>query len=81
MSLLNTKFFCAEASLSSTKHSNIWGKDLDAYVRRFYKRDLDYCVPNVEEVVVDVYLHSMMEEYRILWKIFLSIFFQVDGSS
>lgn len=41
---------------------------LDAYVRRFHEKALDYCDPIAEEVFVDVCLYGMLEEYKILFE-------------
>lgn len=38
---------------------------MDAYVRRFHQRALDYCDLLVEEVLVYVGLYGMLEKYRI----------------
>lgn len=77
MSLFNTKFCYAEAKLSLAKHP---GEDLDTYVRRFHERALVYYDLVTEEVVVDVHLHDMLEQYRDFLEDFVfSVFFQVGG--
>lgn len=38
---------------------------MDAYVKRFYEKVLDCYDLVAEHVLVDVYLHSMIENYRI----------------
>lgn len=40
-------------------------EDLDAYVRRFNGRALDYCDPMAKDVLVDDSLHGMMEGYCV----------------
>lgn len=41
------------------------GEDLDMYVRRLHERALDYYDLVAGEVLVEVCLHSMMEEYSL----------------
>lgn len=38
---------------------------LDAYVKRFYEKELDFYDPAVEDVLVDVSLHGMIKDYKI----------------
>lgn len=40
-------------------------KDQDAYLRRSHENAWNCCYPMTEEVLVDVCLHDMMEEYRV----------------
>lgn len=59
----NTKFFFAEAKytlteLGRTRHYA--GEDLDLYVKRFHDKPLDLVD---EEVLVNVCLHEMNDEY------------------
>lgn len=67
MFLFNTKFFCCEAKffLVNLGMTNQYpGEDLDVYVKKFYQRTMDCSDPVVEEVLVDVCLHGMLEGYR-----------------
>lgn len=51
-------------------------------MRSFHKKALHYCGLVDKEVIVNVYLHGMAEEYIILWEsLSFLCFFQVDGSS
>lgn len=40
-------------------------KDLDLYVKKFYEEELDCCDPVDEEVLVNVCLHGMVDEYPV----------------
>lgn len=42
-----------------------YGEDLDVYMRRFHEKALDCCNIVDEEVLVNVCVHSMREEYNI----------------
>lgn len=68
MSLFNTKFSHAQIKFSLTeldqRHQHP-EEDPDAYMRRFPERVLDCCDLVNEEVLVDVCLHVMKEEYLI----------------
>lgn len=65
MPLFNTKFFCTETKFffveldGTQKYPR---QDLDAYVRRFNAKALDYCDQMVDEVLVDVCLNGTTEE-------------------
>lgn len=67
--LFNAKFFHAEANFTLAKrgptrqHSN---EDLDVYVRKFRENALYYCDLVSEEMLINVCLHVMIEEYRVL---------------
>lgn len=45
-------------------------RGLDLYVKRFHEKRLDCCNQIDEEVIVDLYLHDMNEEYRVFHKNF-----------
>lgn len=51
--------------LSSMGCNNTKKKDPNAYIKRFHERSLNYYDPLVDEVLVDVCLHGMLEEYTI----------------
>lgn len=64
----NTKFFFTEAkyTLAELGRSRQYAaKDLDLYVKRFHDRALDCVDPVDEEVLVNVCLHGMNDEYRV----------------
>lgn len=66
--VVNIKFFCLEAkfSLVELRRSGQYpGKDLNLYVRRFNGKALYYCDPVDEETLVNVFLHSMVDEYNV----------------
>lgn len=59
MSLFNTKFFWLEAKFTLAKLGQTCqypGEELDAYIRRFYEKAMDYYDPMSGDVVVDVCL-------------------------
>lgn len=63
-SFINTIFFYAKANFTLAKLRRMrqypW-EDLDVYVKRFHKMALHCCDSMVEEVLIDVCLHGMME--------------------
>lgn len=64
----NTKFFFAEAryTLAELGRTRQYpGKDLDLYVKRFHDKTLDCVDPVDEEVLVNVCLHGMNNEYEV----------------
>lgn len=67
-------------SLTQSRRQRLEG-DLDMYVKRFHEKALDYYDPVAKEVLVNVCLHGVFEEYRIfLENLSFSYFFQVNGS-
>lgn len=67
MYLFNTKFFCTEAKFSIVELERMRqhpGQDMDIYMRRFHERAIDCCDPAAEEILVDICLRGMMEEYH-----------------
>lgn len=52
---------------------------MDLYVKRFHERVMDSCDPINEEVLVNVFLHCMVEEYHTFLRIVFSILFKSDG--
>lgn len=65
--LFNTKFFQAEATFTFVKLDKTHKypmEDLDMYVKKFQEKALDCCDP-LEEVLINVCLHDIMEEYTI----------------
>lgn len=64
----NTKFFFAEAKYTLAEWGRTRqyaGEDLDLYVKRFHDKALDCIDPVEEEILVDVCLHGMNDEYRV----------------
>lgn len=62
----NTKFFFTEAKytlaeLGRSRHYA--GEDLDLYVKRFHDKALDYVDPVEKEILGNVCLHGMNDEY------------------
>lgn len=47
------------------ENSPIPSEDLDAYVKRFHERALACCFSMAKNVLVDVYLCAILEEYRV----------------
>lgn len=41
------------------------GEDLDLYVKRFHKKMLDYVDSVYEEVLFNVHLYDMNDEYKV----------------
>lgn len=67
VSTFNTKF-CAEAkyALAELGRTRQYpGKDLDLYVKRFHKISLDCYDPVNKEVLLNICLHDMNDEYRV----------------
>lgn len=83
VSLFNTKFFCVEANFTLAELGRMYQyprEDLDAYVKKFYENALDFCDLVADDVLVDVCLHDMIEEYIVyLENLSFSSFFQVNG--
>lgn len=50
-------------------------EDLDAYVRRFHRRALDWSDPVAEQVLVDVCFHRLLKHIAFSWRICLSHLF------
>lgn len=68
ISLLNTKFFCAETEFTLAKLGTMrqyLREDLDAYVKMLHETNLDCCNLVAEDVLVDVCLYGLIEDYRI----------------
>lgn len=73
VSTFNTKFFFtkAEYTLADLRRTRQYkivnnpGKDLDLNVKRFHEKTLDCVDPVNEEVLVNVCLHGMNDEYRV----------------
>lgn len=60
-SIVEAKFTLAELGL--TRH--YLGENLDVCVRRLHEKDMDCCDPMEKEVLLNMCLHGMAEEYRI----------------
>lgn len=74
VSLLNTKLFCAEAKVTLAEFGRTrqyLGEDLYSYVLKFKGKALDCCHLVAKDVLVDVCLYGMIEEYSIYKKICL----------
>lgn len=68
VSAFNTKFFFPEAkyTLAELGHTRQYaGEDFDLYVKRFHDKALDYVDLVDEEVLVNMCLHGMNDEYRV----------------
>lgn len=67
VSTFNTKFFYAEAKFTSAElgQTRHYADDLDLYVRWFHEKGARLCDPVDEEVLVNVYLHVMVNEYLV----------------
>lgn len=66
MPTFKTKFFYAEAKFSLTELCQTrqhLGNDLDAYVRRFHEKAMDRCDSVAEEVLSNIWFHSMVNKY------------------
>lgn len=64
---VNSKFFYAEVRFTVTELSRnrqYSDEDLDVYVSRFHKKALNCCGSVNVEMVVNVCLHGITEEYR-----------------
>lgn len=64
----NIKFFLAEAKYTLTelgRTRQYLGEDLNLYVKKFHDKALDCVDPVDEEVLVNVGLHGMKNEYRV----------------
>lgn len=69
VSAFNNKFFCAEAKYTLTELGSTRqypGEDHDLYIKRFHEKILDCRDLIDEEVLVNVFLHDMDNEYQIL---------------
>lgn len=65
--MFDTKFFCIEAKFTFAglgRTRKYLREDVNAYMKRFHERALDYCDPVVEDVLVDACLHGITEEYH-----------------
>lgn len=65
---INAKFFYAEPKYTLAELARMRqypGDDLDLYFKRFRGKELDCSDPVDEQVLVNVYLHSMDNEYRV----------------
>lgn len=64
----NTKFFFAEAKYTLAelgRTTQYASEDLDLNVKRFHDKALDYVDPVEEEILVNVCLHDMNDEYQV----------------
>lgn len=64
ISLFNTKFFCAEVKFTLAELGRMFHypmEDSNAYVKRFHEKKMDYYDSVIEDVLVDVCLHQMIE--------------------
>lgn len=52
------------------------GVDLDVYVKRFNEKALDGYDPVAKDVLVDIFLHKMIEDYQIYPETCLSLLYQ-----
>lgn len=67
----DTKFFFAKPKYTLSKLGQTRqyaGEDLDLYVKRFHDKALDCIDPVDEEVLVNVCLYDMKDEYRVFLK-------------
>lgn len=48
-------------------------ENLDTYLKRFHEKALDCCNPVAKDVLVDVCLNGLVEDYRYTWRIWLSL--------
>lgn len=72
VSLLKQKFFSIGAELRRMRwHPR---ENQDIYVRRFHENALDCYDQVAKQMLVDIHLHSMMEEYWIFRRICFSVF-------
>lgn len=55
------------------------GRNPDAYIKRFYEKAFDCCIPVNEDILVDVCLHGMIEDKHTYLEYVTFFFFQVDG--
>lgn len=84
MSLFNTKFFRREAKFSLTeldRTKQYPEGDLDLYVKSFHERAIDCRDLVDEEVLINICLYGMLEEYRIFLENLSFLFYKNDGSS
>lgn len=58
-------YFTLFVWLNLAKHGQYLGEDLEAYVKRFHEKALDCCDLVTEDVMGDIYLHAIIEDYRI----------------
>lgn len=68
LAAFNTKFFFTEAKYNFAelgRTRQYAGEDLDPYVKRFHDKALDCVNPVDEEVLVNMCLHGMNDEYRV----------------
>lgn len=71
LSTLNTKIFCAEAKYTLAEFGctrQFPSEDLNLYVRKFQEKALDCCDLIDEDVLVNVFLHDMNNEYGVFLK-------------
>lgn len=66
--MFNNKFFYAEVKFFLVDLGHIYQcpeEDPDMYVKRFYDKTLDCCDPMEGRLLVHMFLHSRLEEYRM----------------
>lgn len=51
------------------------GEDQEAYVRKFHEKALLYCDPVAKVVLIDVFLHDMIEDIKFPRELVFSFFF------
>lgn len=71
VSLFNTNFFYVKANFTLVelgRSQQYPEEDLDACIKYFYEKAQHCCDPVIEDVLVDVCLHDMIEDYRAYLK-------------